>query len=90
MLTLEGISKHFGGVKAVDDVSLTIKEGEIYGLIGPNGSGKSTTINLITGLYEPTNGTVLLDGQDLTSMAQHDRTALGVARTFQNIRLLAI
>jgi len=87
MLTLDGISKHFGGVKAVDDVSLTIKEGEIYGLIGPNGSGKSTTINLITGLYAPTNGTVLLDGQDLTSMAQHDRTALGVARTFQNIRL---
>lgn len=87
MLTLEGISKHFGGVKAVDDVSLTIKEGEIYGLIGPNGSGKSTTINLITGLYAPTNGTVLLYGQDLTSMAQYDRTAIGVARTFQNIRL---
>jgi branched-chain amino acid transport system ATP-binding protein len=87
MLKLEGMSKHFGGVKAVDDVSLTMNEGEIFGLIGPNGSGKSTTINLITGLYAPTSGTVSLEGRDLTALAQHERTALGVARTFQNIRL---
>ncbi|WP_194095619.1 ABC transporter ATP-binding protein [Marivivens aquimaris] len=87
MLTLEGLSKHFGGVRAVDDVSLTIKEGEIFGLIGPNGSGKSTTVNLITGLYSVTAGRVMLDGQDLTAMAQYERTAMGVARTFQNIRL---
>ncbi|WP_221931589.1 ABC transporter ATP-binding protein [Palleronia caenipelagi] len=87
MLTLENLSKHFGGVRAVDDVSLTIREGEIFGLIGPNGSGKSTTVNLITGLYAPTTGRVMLDGYDLTTMAQHERTAMGVARTFQNIRL---
>ncbi|MBJ3762046.1 ABC transporter ATP-binding protein [Maribius pontilimi] len=87
MLTLENLSKHFGGVHAVDGVSLTIHEGEIFGLIGPNGSGKSTTVNLITGLYAPTTGTVTLDGYDLTAMAQHERTAMGVARTFQNIRL---
>ena len=87
MLTLENLSKHFGGVRAVDDVTLTIKEGEIFGLIGPNGSGKSTTVNLITGLYTPTAGTVTLDGWDLTAMPQHARTSRGVARTFQNIRL---
>ncbi|WP_218588619.1 ABC transporter ATP-binding protein [Marivita hallyeonensis] len=87
MLTLENLSKHFGGVRAVDDVSLTIKEGEIFGLIGPNGSGKSTTVNLITGLYTPTAGTVSLDGWDLTALPQHSRTSRGVARTFQNIRL---
>lgn len=87
MLTLENLSKHFGGVRAVDDVSLTLNEGEIFGLIGPNGSGKSTTVNLITGLYSATAGRVTLDGHDLTAMAQHERTAMGVARTFQNIRL---
>lgn len=87
MLALDNLSKHFGGVRAVDAVDLTIREGEIFGLIGPNGSGKSTTVNLITGLYTPTTGTVMLDGHDLTQMAQHERTAMGVARTFQNIRL---
>ncbi|SIT08180.1 amino acid/amide ABC transporter ATP-binding protein 1, HAAT family [Roseivivax lentus] len=87
MLTLENLSKHFGGVRAVDGVTLTIREGEIFGLIGPNGSGKSTTVNLITGLYTPTTGTVTLDGWDLTAMPQHARTSRGVARTFQNIRL---
>ena len=87
MLTLENLSKHFGGVRAVDDISLTIKEGEIFGLIGPNGSGKSTTVNLITGLYAPTSGTVTLGGWDLTALPQDARTSQGVARTFQNIRL---
>jgi branched-chain amino acid transport system ATP-binding protein len=87
MLTLDNLSKHFGGVRAVDDVSLALKEGEIFGLIGPNGSGKSTTVNLITGLYTPTSGTVSLNGRDLTAMPQHARTSQGVARTFQNIRL---
>ncbi len=87
MLTLENLSKYFGGVRAVDGIDLTIHEGEIFGLIGPNGSGKSTTINLITGLYTPTTGTVMLDGRDLTALPQHARTSQGVARTFQNIRL---
>jgi len=89
MLTLDTISRHFGGVRAVDGVSLTIREGEIFGLIGPNGSGKSTTVNLITGLYAPTAGTVTLDGRDLTALPQHARTSNGVARTFQNIRLFS-
>ncbi len=87
MLTLENLSKHFGGVRAVDDVTLTIREGEIFGLIGPNGSGKSTIVNLITGLYTPTAGKVVLDAVDLTALPQHARTARGVTRTFQNIRL---
>ena len=87
MLALDTLSKHFGGVRAVDGVTLTIREGEIFGLIGPNGSGKSTTVNLITGLYAPTAGTVTLDGRDLTALPQHTRTARGIARTFQNIRL---
>lgn len=87
MLSIEGLSKHFGGVRAVDDVTLTINEGEIFGLIGPNGSGKSTIINLITGLYVPTAGRVVLEGRDLTPLPQHARTGAGIARTFQNIRL---
>ena len=74
-------------MRAIDDVSLTIREGEIFGLIGPNRSGKSTTLNLITGLYAPTGGTVTLDGRDLTALPQHSRTARGVARKFQSIRL---
>ncbi len=87
MLALEGLSKHFGGVRAVDSVDLTVEAGQIFGLIGPNGSGKSTIVNLICGLFAPTAGTVTFRGQDITAMPPHARVALGVARTFQNIRL---
>lgn len=87
MLELIDVSRHFGGVKAVDGLSLTVNRGEILGLIGPNGSGKSTTVNLITGLYRPTAGQVHFLGRDIGALAPHRRAELGIARTFQNIRL---
>jgi ABC-type branched-subunit amino acid transport system ATPase component len=87
VLELERVSRHFGGVRAVDALSLAVGEGEIVGLIGPNGSGKSTTVNLITGLVPPTAGRILFRGQDLAGVPVHRRLGLGIARTFQNIRL---
>jgi len=87
MLELRNLSRHFGGVKAVDELNLTVRRGEILGLIGPNGSGKSTTVNLITGVYLPTAGDVVFQGQDISKLAPHQRCELGLARTFQNIRL---
>ena len=87
MLDLVGLSKHFGGVRAVDGVDMAIGRGEILGLIGPNGSGKSTIVNVICGLVPPTAGRVLLDGDDISHLPPHARVTLGVARTFQNIRL---
>jgi branched-chain amino acid transport system ATP-binding protein len=87
MLELRGLSKHFGGVKAVDQLDLDVRRGEILGLIGPNGSGKSTTVNLIAGLFQPTTGTLRFQGQDIGALAPHQRAELGIARTFQNIRL---
>ena len=89
MLELRSLSRHFGGVKAVDGIDLDVKRGEILGLIGPNGSGKSTTVNLIAGLYKPTTGTLRFEGRDIGSLAPHQRAELGIARTFQNIRLFA-
>ena len=87
MLELDGIAKHFGGIRAVDELALTVAKGEILGLIGPNGSGKSTTVNLICGLYPATAGRVRLDGRDITDLPTHRRLSEGIARTFQNIRL---
>lgn len=87
MLELKGLSKHFGGVRAVDNVELSLKRGEILGLIGPNGSGKSTTVNLICGLFPVTDGRILFQGVDVTGLSPHARVARGIARTFQNIRL---
>ncbi len=87
MLELKGLTKHFGGVRAVDNVDLTVAQGEILGLIGPNGSGKSTIVNLICGLFPPTSGQVMLRGMDISALPPHARVALGIARTFQNIRL---
>jgi branched-chain amino acid transport system ATP-binding protein len=87
VLELRGLSRHFGGVRAVDRVDLSVKQGEILGLIGPNGSGKSTIVNLICGLFPVTSGRVVFRGADITDMAPHARVALGIARTFQNIRL---
>ena len=89
MLELDHVSRHFGGVKAVDGLDLSVRRGEILGLIGPNGSGKSTTVNLIAGLYAPTAGTVRFEGRDIGALAPHRRAELGIARTFQNIRLFA-
>ena len=80
-----GIS--FGGLKAVQDVNLKIKKNEIYGLIGPNGAGKTTVFNMLTGVYKPTTGTFLLDGEELKGYSQDKINHKGIARTFQNIRL---
>ena len=87
MLELKGLTKHFGGVRAVDNVDLTVAQGEILGLIGPNGSGKSTIVNLVCGLFPRTAGSVALRGTDISDLPPHTRVALGIARTFQNIRL---
>jgi len=87
MLELRTLSRHFGGVKALDELDLVVNKGEILGLIGPNGSGKSTTVNLITGVYAPTSGSLQFKGQDISRLDPHQRSQLGIARTFQNIRL---
>jgi len=83
------VAKHFGGVKALRGVSLTIREGEIYGLIGPNGAGKTTFFNCLTGLYVPNGGRIVFAGAELDTSAPHKVAARGIARTFQNIRLFA-
>ena len=87
ILELQSLSKHFGGVRAVDELDLAIEEGEIFGLIGPNGSGKSTTVNLICGVLPVTGGRIILEDRDITGAQPHRALAAGVARTFQNIRL---
>jgi branched-chain amino acid transport system ATP-binding protein len=87
VLELDRLSKHFGGVRAVDDVSLRVNRGEIFGLIGPNGSGKSTIVNLISGFFPATAGRVVFDGRDVTGLPSHALVSQGIARTFQNIRL---
>ena len=89
MLELRQLSRSFGGVKALDQLDLSVRQGEILGLIGPNGSGKSTTVNLIAGLYKPSGGSLKFKDVDLTQRGTHERAALGIARTFQNIRLFA-
>ena len=87
MLECDAVSRAFGGLKAVDRVSFTVGEGEIFGLIGPNGAGKTTLFNIITGLLLPTAGRVRFRGNDLSGLGPDDVAARGVARTFQNIRL---
>jgi ABC-type branched-subunit amino acid transport system ATPase component len=87
VLELNRLTKHFGGVRAVDGVDLSVAAGEIFGLIGPNGSGKSTIVNLVCGLFPLTAGRVLFRAADISGMSPHARVAQGIARTFQNIRL---
>jgi len=87
LLEAAGVSRSFGGVQALRDVSFTIQAGEIYGLIGPNGAGKTTLFNVLTGLYEPGAGTFSLAGRRLTGLQPHQIVEAGIARTFQNIRL---
>lgn len=86
-LNLEKLCIQFGGLKVVTDLDLKIPEGSIFGLIGPNGAGKTTAFNLITGVYCPTAGKIFLHGKDITGLKAHAVTRLGMARTFQNIRL---
>src|SRR5207302_9136793 len=81
------VSKVFGGIAALDHIDLSIKEGEILGLIGPNGAGKTTFFNVLTGLYKPDKGEILFRDQRIDGLAPHQIAALGIARTFQNIRL---
>ncbi|MBI5143180.1 MAG: ABC transporter ATP-binding protein [Nitrospirae bacterium] len=89
LLSIENISKNFGGLKAVSEVSLAVSKGEIFGLIGPNGAGKTTLFNLVTGLYHPSGGEIKLNNQRVDGLKPHDVARLGIARTFQNIRLFA-
>ena len=88
MLEVKNLGISFGGLKAVNDFGLTIEKGQLYGLIGPNGAGKTTVFNLLTGVYRPDTGTILLDGQNITGKKTIDINQEGVARTFQNIRLV--
>jgi len=88
LLTTSRLSKRFGGIVAVNEVDITVGAGEICGLIGPNGSGKTTLVNVITGIYKPTAGEVAFQGQAIHGRPAHEICALGVGRTFQNIRLL--
>jgi branched-chain amino acid transport system ATP-binding protein len=88
-LEATGVSKVFGGLVAVDDVSFALPKGSIVSIIGPNGAGKTTFFNMLTGLYHPTTGRIAFDGRDITGARPDVITAIGVARTFQNIRLFA-
>jgi len=87
LVEVKNLTVKFGGLLALDDVSFDIKRGEILGLIGPNGAGKTTCFNAMTGVYKPTSGDVLLEGKSIKGQKQHQITRLGLARTFQNIRL---
>ena len=83
MIQIKNLKMHFGGIHAVDDVSLTLETGRITGLIGPNGAGKTTLFNVIAGHYKPTSGQVFLDGEDITGLPPHELFAKGMLRTFQ-------
>ena len=87
ILSVKGVNKRFGGLQALSDVGLEIRQGQIYGLIGPNGAGKTTFFNVITGLYTPDSGSFVLDGKPYEPTAVHMVAKEGIARTFQNIRL---
>jgi branched-chain amino acid transport system ATP-binding protein len=87
LLELRGVSLSFGGLRVVSELDLTVGEGEIVSLIGPNGAGKTTLFNLITGVYEPDEGEILLDGRNIAGLQPHKINHLGVARTFQTLRL---
>ena len=87
LLEVSNLGISFGGLRAVDGFHLTIEKGQLYGLIGPNGAGKTTVFNMLTGVYEPTDGSIILDGKDITGKKTIDINKAGIARTFQNIRL---
>jgi branched-chain amino acid transport system ATP-binding protein len=83
LLDVRNVSRHFGSLIAVNDVSMSVAPGELVAVIGPNGAGKTTFFNLISGFFPPTHGTIVFDGRDITSLAPHQRVTLGIARTFQ-------
>ncbi|HTQ34238.1 MAG TPA: ABC transporter ATP-binding protein [Stellaceae bacterium] len=88
-LVVAGASKRFGGVRAVEDVSIAVKRGQIASIIGPNGAGKTSMLNMISGFYKPDTGSITFDGRDITSARPAEIASLGIARTFQNIALFA-
>jgi branched-chain amino acid transport system ATP-binding protein len=88
-LAVQSVSKRFGGVSAVENVTVAVRRGEILSVIGPNGAGKTSLLNMISGFYRPTTGTIHLEGRDITRLRPSQVAALGVARTFQNIALFA-
>lgn len=87
LLTVDNLGISFGGLRAVDNFNLTMGENDLLGLIGPNGAGKTTVFNMLTGVYKPTEGRIVLDGVVISSKKSHEIVKLGIARTFQNIRL---
>lgn len=87
ILEIQNVCMYFRGVKAVDNISATVCDGEIFGIIGPNGSGKTTLINVITGIYTPSKGTIQFQGQNITGLKPHKIAEIGIARTFQNLRI---
>lgn len=87
LLEVKNLGISFGGLRAVDGFNVAIEKGQLYGLIGPNGAGKTTVFNMLTGVYKPTDGTILLDGRNITGKKTIDINRYGIARTFQNIRL---
>jgi len=87
LLSIRGVGKHFGGLHVLEDVSIEVPGGAIFALIGPNGAGKTTVFNLVTGLLKPSTGSIAFEGRDLAGIPPHQITRLGIARTFQNIRI---
>ncbi len=87
LLETKNLTKHFGGLKALDGIDMRVERERIISIIGPNGAGKTTFFNCVTGMYQATKGTVIFHDRDITGMAPHEITSLGIARTFQNIRL---
>jgi branched-chain amino acid transport system ATP-binding protein len=87
ILRISGLTKRFGGLVAVDDISFDVEPGRVFALIGPNGAGKTTVFNMITGLFPPTSGRIEFEGEDVTGRRLHQIVSRGIARTFQNIRL---
>jgi len=89
LLKVENLTKHFGGILALDHLSFEVQEGEIYSIIGPNGAGKTTLFNCISGLYRPDEGSIVFDGHELIGLKPHRIAEMGIARTFQNIELFS-
>src|SRR6266536_1333827 len=89
LLAIAGVSKYFGGVRAVEDVTVSVRRGEIMSVIGPNGAGKTSLLNMISGFYRPTSGSITLEGRDITNARPSEIARLGIARAFQNIALFS-